>query len=236
MEKENTKPEGIRKEVRFFQLSETEIARATRGFQFQLVGTEILQSQDSEQKLNPVDLSNSPAFAACLDDLHIENTAEHCRGVLSITPAKPLSHHGHSAIDKWTQQDDGKGYVLVATGSFKADLQPLTECVRCLSEFRNKIKIDESFRVIKYSASRAQSEASSQELEFDSDLLDAFPLDQGKVQLDEILQELIEAALPDYPLCEPNCRGLCVVCGNNMNHPAACDRTDCAAVCTDLQI
>lgn len=49
---------------------------------------------------------------------------------------------------------------------------------------------------------------------------------RGKViDLDPILREQILLALPAYPVCRDTCKGLCPVCGQNMNErECGCDR------------
>jgi uncharacterized protein len=48
----------------------------------------------------------------------------------------------------------------------------------------------------------------------------------GKViDLDPIVREQILLALPGYPVCQESCRGLCAVCGGNLNErECGCDR------------
>ena len=48
----------------------------------------------------------------------------------------------------------------------------------------------------------------------------------GKViELDPILREQIVLALPRYPVCKDDCKGLCPVCGANLNdRECGCDR------------
>ena len=49
---------------------------------------------------------------------------------------------------------------------------------------------------------------------------------QGKViDLDPILREQVLLALPGYPVCAEGCKGLCPVCGKDMNEgDCGCDR------------
>jgi DUF177 domain-containing protein len=45
------------------------------------------------------------------------------------------------------------------------------------------------------------------------------------VDLDPILREQILLALPSYPVCKESCKGLCPVCGANLNdRECGCDR------------
>jgi uncharacterized protein len=48
----------------------------------------------------------------------------------------------------------------------------------------------------------------------------------GKViDLDPILREQVVLALPGYPVCQEGCKGLCSVCGKNLNDgDCGCDR------------
>ncbi len=45
------------------------------------------------------------------------------------------------------------------------------------------------------------------------------------VDLDPIVREQLVLALPSYPVCDERCRGLCPVCGSNLNErDCGCDR------------
>ena len=46
-----------------------------------------------------------------------------------------------------------------------------------------------------------------------------------EIDLDPIVREQMLLALPGYPLCQEGCRGLCPVCGQNLNErECSCDR------------
>lgn len=46
-----------------------------------------------------------------------------------------------------------------------------------------------------------------------------------EIDLDPFVQEQIQLALPTYPLCGESCKGLCTVCGQNLNErECGCDR------------
>jgi DUF177 domain-containing protein len=49
---------------------------------------------------------------------------------------------------------------------------------------------------------------------------------RGKViELDPLVQEQIALAVPEYPVCRESCKGLCPVCGQNLNEKdCGCDR------------
>ena len=46
-----------------------------------------------------------------------------------------------------------------------------------------------------------------------------------EIDLDPILREQLLLALPGYPVCKDDCKGLCPVCGANLNdRECGCDR------------
>jgi uncharacterized protein len=50
---------------------------------------------------------------------------------------------------------------------------------------------------------------------------DALRIDEHHMlDMTEAARQYIETALPFQPLCSPTCRGLCVVCGTNLNEGA----------------
>jgi uncharacterized protein len=78
-----------------------------------------------------------------------------------------------------------------------------TECVRCLSDFTNELKVDFS-----------ELYAFNQRSVTDSNLI--LPED-GKINLEPLLREYMLLEFPINPLCKPDCKGLCPVCGENQN-------------------
>jgi uncharacterized protein len=54
---------------------------------------------------------------------------------------------------------------------------------------------------------------------------DAFPIEHGQLDLTPMVREEILLAIPDAPLCRPDCAGLCPSCGADLNAgPCGCDR------------
>ncbi|GAB4317501.1 MAG: hypothetical protein Kow0074_06130 [Candidatus Zixiibacteriota bacterium] len=84
------------------------------------------------------------------------------------------------------------------------------ECVRCLDDAN--VKVDEAFR-------RVASIVPDSEVEEDSGDPDFTLLPQSLPDWDlaEPIREIIMLALPDNPLCQEDCRGLCPNCGVNRN-------------------
>ena len=77
------------------------------------------------------------------------------------------------------------------------------ECVRCLTSFQQTLNIDFT-----------ELYAFSQRFVTDSGLL--MP-ETGIIDLAPVLREYILLEIPISPLCRPDCKGLCPICGNNLN-------------------
>lgn len=105
---------------------------------------------------------------------------------------------GTARFDR-TQQ----GLLLQGEFSAEADL----ECVRCLEAFSQPLKW--SFTDLYAFDKRSISE---------SNLL--VP-ENGQIDLEPLLREYALLEIPISPVCKPDCKGLCPVCGENLN------KTDC---------
>ncbi len=87
----------------------------------------------------------------------------------------------------------------------QVDLQAQTEleCVRCLTNFQQGLNINFT-----------ELYAFSQRYVTDSGLL--MP-ETGIIDLGPVLREYAVLDIPISPLCKPDCKGLCPICGNNLN-------------------
>jgi uncharacterized protein len=90
-------------------------------------------------------------------------------------------------------------------------------CSRCLDPFT--WPVDAAFDLVYHPHSANVGEG---ELEVeDEDLSTAFYEDQ-RIDLAQLIREQLYLALPMKPLCGDECRGLCPVCGTNLNR-GSCD-------------
>ena len=54
---------------------------------------------------------------------------------------------------------------------------------------------------------------------------DAFPIEHGRLDLTPMVREEVLLAIPDSPLCRPDCAGLCPTCGADLNAgPCGCEQ------------
>ena len=91
-----------------------------------------------------------------------------------------------------------------------ADVSFTTQCARCL----DSVSVHFPFEI-----SEAFSKA-----EPDTEDDDITVLESGNIDLDEVIERAFVGALPINYLCSEDCKGLCPVCGCNLNHETCtCD-------------
>jgi uncharacterized protein len=103
------------------------------------------------------------------------------------------------------------------------------DCSRCLEPF--KVPVDAAFDVMFLPAepsvaappSRGEKEEEAEVRE--DDLGVSFYKDET-LDLGELIREQFFLALPMKPLCQPNCQGLCPVCGINRNRETCSCRSE----------
>ncbi|HSE33957.1 MAG TPA: DUF177 domain-containing protein [Pyrinomonadaceae bacterium] len=86
------------------------------------------------------------------------------------------------------------------------------ECDRCLKTL--EIPVSAGFR-LQYITGQEYEEKHAAELSADEMALSVF--DGDAIDVDEIAREQILLSVPDRALCDENCRGICSMCGTNLN-------------------
>ncbi|HXW07321.1 MAG TPA: DUF177 domain-containing protein [Vicinamibacterales bacterium] len=104
--------------------------------------------------------------------------------------------------------------VFHVTGSFRTRLE--LDCSRCLEPFELPVEASFDLRYFPQTANAGEGEREIEE----EDLTTAYYRD-GVLDVIDLLREQLQLALPMKPLHDEACRGLCPVCGGNLN------RTDC---------
>lgn len=79
-------------------------------------------------------------------------------------------------------------------------------CVRCLEDF--KVPFDQKFRLFLYSEDGTYAGDGGEHELSETDMEFAF-FHGDRVDVGEILREQLLLTLPDYPVCKPNCSGIC---------------------------
>ena len=93
-------------------------------------------------------------------------------------------------------------------------------CSRCLEPFM--LPIDSAFD-LRYQPHAANTGEVEREIEED-DLTTAF-YENDEIDLGQLMREQFYLAVPMKPLCGEDCKGLCPVCGTNLNRgTCACQR------------
>jgi len=90
-------------------------------------------------------------------------------------------------------------------------------CSRCLEPF--SVPIDAVFD-LRYQPHTENAGEGEREIEED-DLTTAF-YENDAIDLGQLMREQFYLSLPMKPLCSDDCRGLCAVCGSNLNR-ATCE-------------
>ena len=98
-------------------------------------------------------------------------------------------------------------------------------CDRCLDDVEIAFPIELDIRVNPASLSDAASNIPEGDSKLDD--VDEFSfLDGCILDVDKLVSDEIVVALPTKVLCKEDCKGLCSVCGTNLNHGScSCDRT-----------
>ncbi len=98
-----------------------------------------------------------------------------------------------------------------------------TECSACMQDFELEVPAVFSLTL----KPRPQSgQASPDDVELSREDLEECFYEGDVIDLTEILREQIILALPMYPRCSPDCKGLCPVCGIDLNQKACDCRRD----------
>jgi uncharacterized protein len=114
------------------------------------------------------------------------------------------------------------GNDVVLQAKFLMHLE--AECSRCLKNFQFDLPID--FQLTLRPRPLHQDPLPSEQ-ELTSEDLDQEFYDHELIDLGDILREQILLALPMFPRCSEECRGLCATCGQDLNQGACgCDRKE----------
>lgn len=101
------------------------------------------------------------------------------------------------------------GQLMVAHGELHTCISLL--CSRCLEQLVHHIEGTLDFAIMEADVA-GESELSE----------DVLILEQDEVDLQPLIEEIMITEIPLIPLCQPDCSGLCPICGINRN-TGSCD-------------
>ena len=85
-------------------------------------------------------------------------------------------------------------------------------CVRCLNEFSHPLT-----STYELTLHPSKGISLGEEIELDESEMESSFFEEGEIRLSEIACEQIFLEIPYQPLCHEECRGLCPVCGKDLN-------------------
>ena len=102
------------------------------------------------------------------------------------------------------------GRSVLITGKVETTLR--FQCVRCLKEF--SYPLSTTFELTLHPLKEAPSE---EETELESEEMESSFFEGGEIHLSEIACEQVFLEIPYQPVCQEGCKGLCSVCGKDLN-------------------
>jgi uncharacterized protein len=94
-------------------------------------------------------------------------------------------------------------------------------CSRCLEPFQQSVDAHFDLRYQPHAANTGEGEREVEE----DDLSTAF-YENDEIDLGQLMREQFYLSLPMKPLCREDCKGLCPVCGTNLNRGTCSCRRD----------
>jgi len=104
-----------------------------------------------------------------------------------------------------------------------ADAKVNGECVRCLAPLSLDVPVDFELTLVPEDEYESEPRSAKDDTKaaaagtFDEVGADEEVYRGKEIDLDPFLREQIVLAMPGYPVCKESCKGLCTVCGANLN-------------------
>jgi uncharacterized protein len=102
------------------------------------------------------------------------------------------------------------GRSVLITGNVQTTLR--LQCVRCLKEF--SYPLSSNFELTLHPLKEAPSE---EEIELGSEEMESNFFKGEEIHLSEVACEQIFLEIPYQPICGEDCKGLCPICGKDLN-------------------
>ena len=82
----------------------------------------------------------------------------------------------------------------------------MVRCARCLTERTQPFSVEVSELFVPAGT-----------VDPDDDEDERYELTEGSIDLEQLVRDLVGVEMPFAPLCRPDCKGLCPICGGNRN-------------------
>lgn len=126
---------------------------------------------------------------------------------------------GDAAADVELYASEGAHADIFARGALSGRL--VVACSRCVD--RVEVAISETLAVSFLPSDRVPDDDDIEGLTEDDE--DVYPYEGESLDLTTLFRERLIMAVPYAPLCKPDCKGLCTVCGAELNaKECGCDR------------
>ena len=102
------------------------------------------------------------------------------------------------------------GRSVLITGKVQTTLR--LQCIRCLKEF--SYPLSSIFELTLHSLKEAPS---GEEIELGSEEMESSFFKREEIHLSEVACEQIFLEIPYQPICREDCKGLCSLCGKDLN-------------------
>jgi uncharacterized protein len=129
--------------------------------------------------------------------------------LLDPTALGPVYPDASWTLDAVSLRLERRGQTVAVTGDFEATIRAV--CGRCLETLVTRVTPGVDLLVLPQPSGR-QGEMELGRDDLETDFYQGDVLDVGG-----LLRSETTLALPMKPLCRPDCRGLCPVCGGNRN-------------------
>lgn len=166
--------------------------------------------------LHPYSIRSIPIPMSYMEQLKIQIPKEllspsesiHLEGEVELSPMqKGTDEYTFAEPAQWKADITNTGGALLVAGS--VSVRAKTQCARCLCDAYVMIdgEIEGYFLLSSQSESQDEMEDLDYEILPDDKRIDMMPLIRAAIMLE----------LPLVPICRDDCRGLCSMCGANLN-------------------
>jgi len=102
------------------------------------------------------------------------------------------------------------GQSVFITGKVETTLR--LQCARCLKEFSYPLS-----STVELTLHPLKETPSEEEIELGSEEMESSFFEGGEIHLSEVACEQIFLEIPYQPICREDCKGLCSICGKDLN-------------------